>query len=223
MSYFNQYSSEPKNSYPKPDNNLGKNKEILLNNNLFCLNTSKYVSVGIGLDNFQPKIKIGSQKGFNIILTEEEWRSILKHQNEVINSCYSRDINHTPIKIGDVTIYFETTSQQLLLIKIEKFNDNLYFTKDTLDKFWEIQELIDYRIQMLKNQEFEKYVSMIQTKLNPSVDLFTNVYSALNPSQNTNSENVSTMLEMLSLYPNVIESKLRRAPKRKYYEENSEY
>lgn len=222
MSYFNQYSSQPKNSYPKPDNNLGKKKEILLNNNLFCLNTSKYVSVGIGLDNFQPKIKIGSQKGFNIILTEEEWRSLLKHQNDVVNYCYSSANNHAPIKIGDVTIYFETTRQQLLLIKLEKFNDNLYFTKETLDKLWEIQELIDYRIQMLKNQEFEKYVSMIRTKLNPSVDLLTNVYSALNPCQNSNSENVSTMLEMLSMYPNVIESKLR-APKRKYYEENSEY
>ena len=221
-----QYTSKLKPSTSNSD--LKKYpQEKLLNSKLYCLNSSasKFICVGLSLDDLCPKIQFGNQKGYNIIISEEEWRNLLKNQGVIANYFYSTYGDHFPLNIGDVVIYFEKINE-CPVIKFKKCNgDYIYFSRETIEKLWEIQELIDYRIIILKKQDFEKYFNVFQTSLmNNSMDLLTNVYNVLSPSQNLNSENVSTMLEILVMYPSVLETKLRRsAPKRKYYEEIGEF
>ena len=94
-----------------------------------------------------------------------------------------------------------------------------------MDFLWKIQELINYRIQNIKYQGFKKYLIIFQNSLNTSKTfngLVSDIYDVLNPSHNINSENVSTMLEMLIQYPNVLETKLKKINlKRKYNEDGN--
>lgn len=203
-----------------------ENSEKLLNSKIFYLNnsSSKFVCVGIGLNDFLPQIVIGGQNSFKIFLNEEEWKSLLQYQGVLVNYFSSFDSYTTPVQFGNITIYFEKFNQCPIL-KIQK-NGGQYIclSGNSMEKLWELQEIIDYRIEMIKKQEFQKYFSIFQSTT-VRFDLFqSNIYNIINPHQNPNSENVSTMLELLTYYPNELENKLRRnGPKRKFYEEISDF
>ena len=124
---------------------------------MFSLNHSfsKFGCVGISLNVFNPKLLIGSNKGFKIIFNEEEWKNILKNQGVIVSYLYSSNAHCDPINIGNITISFEKLNDSPI-IKLHKFNsDYLYFARDTIEGLFEIQEIIDYKFQIIKSQEFE--------------------------------------------------------------------
>lgn len=223
--YTSNYSAKTSRSEP--------NVEILLNPKIYYLNNSlsKFVCVGLSISDFKPRIRIGGQNGFNIIINEEEWKELQQNQGVLANYFYSSQADTYPLKIGSVTVNFEKMNfekmNQTPIIKIQKFDGSyVCLGKESVDKLIEVDEIVDYRIQIIKKQEFEKYFSLFQTNTfsNP-FNLSENVYNVLNPSQNPNSENVSTMLEMLMLHPKELECKIKNgfSSKRKYYEEIGAY
>lgn len=209
-------------------NELNKKKnEIVINSKTYYLNnsSSKFISVGMNLDDFSPLIQIGGQNGFKISLNEEDWKNLLKHQGVIVNYFYSFNDTLQPLKCDDITIYFEKLNQ-CPVIKIQKNNGNyVCLGSNTVDTLWEVQDIIDYRIEIIKKQEFSKYFSLFQLNLlNFSDGLLTHIYNILNYKNNTNSENVSTMMELLMLYPKTLEFKIKKnSSKRKYYEEISDF
>ena len=221
---FNQMGG----SVSKPvDSEINDKYEKLLNSKIYYLNksSSKYICVGISLSNFTTKISISGQNGFHINLTEEEWYGVEKNEGIIANYFYSAQADTQPLKIGNLTVCFEKLNQNPI-IKFFKQESYVVLGKESVDKLMDIKEIVDYRIQMVKKQEFQTYFNMFQHQGNNPVrdiDLFETVYQQLNHHQNTNNENVCTMLEMILLYPGELENKLKRGSKRKYYEEISNY
>lgn len=233
MSYYSpiKNNKESESNYFGGDlnNKMISSEEKLLNNKMYGLNKSlsKFICVGISVKDFQPKVEFGSSKGFKIIFNEEEWNLFLEHQGVMANYLTFGNSEYTPINMENLTIYFEKFKDSRV-IKLQKYNsDYLYFEKNTMDCLWEIQELINYRIQIIKYQEFEKYFNIFQNSVNINKNfngLVSDIYDILNPIHNINSENVSTMLEMLIQYPNVLENKLKkRNLKRKYNDEDGNF
>lgn len=229
FSNFNQvigYSTSSNNNAASESVSTKKNSEKILNSKLYYLNksSSKFISVGLSLTDFAPRILIGGYKGFEASFSEEEWKSLQQYQGVIVNYFYCKVDAH-PLKFGNINLYFEKINQ-IPIIKLQNIDGNcVCLASDTCDKLFEVQEIVDYRIHLLKRQEFDKYFNVFQTtNVNQSSSvLLSNVYNILNPSQNTKSENVCTMLEMLTLYPNELEDKLKHISKRKYYEEISSY
>ena len=194
--------------------------EKLLNLKIYYLNnsSSKFVGVGIALSDFEPKIVFGGQNGFSVILDEEEWDSFKKNEGLLANYFYSFSADlDAPLKIGNVTICFEKIMNSPV-VKILKHEKYVFLGKESIDKLLEVKEILDYRIQMVKKQEFQKYFTVFQHHGYQFGNIFETIYQTLNPSQNPNSENVSTMLELVMLHPNELQSKLKKVLKRKYYE-----
>lgn len=203
-----------------------KKRETLLNSKTYYLNKSlsKYISVGLSTRDFSIKVVVGGQNGYTVCFKEEDWKEYVKHQGVITNYFYCSNSTTFPITFDDIVIEFEKT-HQLTVIKIKnKYKNYVSLARETVDKLWEIQELINYRIQILKQQEFEKYFGTFQSNVfSPNENILDTIYNVLNPRANQNSENISTMLEFLTFYPEDLENKLKSTRKRKYYEEISNY
>lgn len=228
-SNFNQVIGYNSNSIIKTsesESNGQNTEKKLLNSKIYNLNNSlsKFVCVGMSVLDFAPRILIGGQNGFNIILTDEQWKDLQKNQGLVLNYFYSSEAETYPLKIGDIMVYFENINQ-FPIIRIQKGGSYVRLGKESVDKLFELEEIVEYRIQIIKKQEFQKYFNLFYHYHQQSGDLSTFVYDVINPSQNPNSENVSTMLEMLVLHSKELEKKLKKGNpiKRKYYEEISDY
>jgi hypothetical protein len=204
-----------------------KKREDLLNSKIYFLNKSstKFVTVGISIDDFSPKIHISGQNGYKISINEDEWKSLVKYEGVISNYFYSFTSNFSPIKLGNISIYFENYNE-IPILKIQK-NGEYYVLLSTSSvfKLFEIKDIIDYRLQVFKKQDFVKYFNTFQQGLGLcNEDLLSTVQNVLNYKENTNSENVSTMMEFLFLYPNELEYKFSNGfKKRKYYEEYSNF
>lgn len=225
---FNQvvgYDSSSVIKTNESDSNI-KNSEKLVNSKIYYLNnsSSKFVSVGISIIHLTPKILIGGQNGFTVILNEEEWKELKKNQGVMLNYFYSSQADTYPLKIGSVMVYFEKINH-FPIIKIQKEGSYVHLGKESVDQLFEIDEIVDYRIQIIKKQEFQKYFNLFYNYHNQSGDFFEFVYNVLKPSENPNSENVSTMLEILILHRKELENKLKKGgtSKRKFYEEICDY
>lgn len=206
---------------------VDKKSEKILNTKTYFLNksNSKYISVGIGLNNLEPIIHIGGQNGFLIAISEQEWKQIVNYQGVIANYFYFNVADSKPLKIHDLTIYFEKSSQ-CSYIRIQKDGGKyVSLGVDSVDTLWQVKELIDYRINIIKKQGFDQYFDVFKSNnFNQVGNVVTDVTKIIDQINNPNSENVSTMLEMLTFYPIELELKLiKRGNKRKYYEENSDY
>lgn len=205
-----------------------KNFENLLNSKIFFLNksSSKFVIVGISNQDFSPKIIIGGKNGFSITLSEESWNSFCNHRGVIENYfCFPQQINEPMLNIDNFKLYFEKVNS-LPVIKIkEEYSRYVYLGYESIETLWRLKEVVDYRISIIKKQEFSLYFKVFQTSISiQEGDPIDNIYRILQPNQNPNSENVSTMLEFLILYPEELEKRLKRNElKRKYYEEIGDF
>lgn len=220
----NNYSPEP---YFTSSESETKLVEKILNSKICYINNSfsKYVNVGLSIIDFKPRILLGGQNGFHIIFTEENWKKFLGLQGVIANYFHSFLPNTSPIQFDGFTVYFENNNGYFL-IKIQSSNGHyIRLAKETVDKLWNIEELINYRITILRKQDFEKYFNLFQIQLellNPLSNIIETIYNVINPIQNTNSENVSTMLEMVCLYPKELEFKIKNyGSKKSFYNEIS--
>lgn len=228
---FDQAGNHPPRSFKNNESETSVNQcENLLNSKIFYLNNSasKFVSVGLSLRDFTPRVIIGGQKGFKIFFNENEWSQLLSNQGIISNYFYSTNTypETQPLKISNFTIYFERT-KQCPMIRIQSFEGRyIYLGKESVDKLIELEELVYYRIQLIVSQEFEKYFNTFShLKFCQSDDFFSNVYNVISPTQNQNSENVSTMMELLIQHPKELENKVKNGVslKRKYYDEIGDY
>jgi hypothetical protein len=207
-----------------------RKKEGMLNSKVYYLNCSrsKFICVGMSLDDFSPLIQIGGQNGYRIYLNEEEWKCFLQSKayiNDFLYSNYKDDDSHNPVKCGDVTIYFEKYNENSL-IKIKHINE-YYVTLnfDSTQKLWELADLVNYRLKIIKNQGFNEYFSVLSENLEKwSEDLIQSVYKLLDLKQNVTSENVSTVLEFALMYPAELLNKIQTITKRrKYYAQEGNF
>lgn len=178
----------------------------------YYLNKSqtKFINIGLSVEyNFEPHIQIGGKNNQSILLTEEEWNSILQYQGVI--SCYSCSYNNfnDPIYIQKVAIYFEKL-EQIPLIKIVKGDGYIYLGNESVCKLWELVPLIDYRLDILRKQKFNTYLNFFKSSGPLEEDSLQKIQDNLSIKDHPNSENVSTMLECLICYPKQLIQKLKR-------------
>lgn len=200
---------------------LVSHQNCVINGKQYHLNNSRTKFVNIGLDlynDFVPCIELGSKSVGSVILSEEDWKYLLQHQGTITSYFFSNGYFDVPIRFNNLTIYFDKIDEYNVL-KI-KHDDNryIYFGCESICKLWDLIPVIDYRIEMLKKQHFDKYYNTLKTNLMKQPgDLLTNVFNDVSPKQNPNNENINTMLELLTVHPNVLEFKLKQ--RKHYYEE----
>lgn len=177
---------------------------IIVNERKFHLNKSKskHVSVGLAYDlGFQPCLTFSGNKTRPVVLSEFEWRDFLQYQGVLTNYFYSRE-SFAPLSTPAFTVSFETYNE-VKYIKLEnKQNDYICFGIESIAQLWLLLPLIDYRLNILKHQDFQNYfnskLSLAQSK---NGDVCQHILNVIAPANNPESENVSTMMELVYQHP----------------------
>lgn len=196
------------------ENEKFKNEcSVILNARILNLNKcgSKYIGVGLSA-NFEPCVKIGGNKGF-ITLAENEWKLLLDYQGCILNHFYSQGDCMDVIEFEGVKIFFEELDLQGDTVRLTKFFKNnhfVYLGLETVCNLWQLLPLINNRIDALKKQQFGKYFNTFRTSLTRDYgDMVNTVFNVLMSRNNQCNENDSTMMELVLLYPNLLEEKLK--------------
>ena len=77
-------------------------------------------------------------------------------------------------------------------------------SEDSINEANKLADLIQYRLDLLKSQEFSKYYILVAGVSTKNGDLLQNVYNIILPLTNLNSQNVYCVLELLNFYSDCI-------------------
>lgn len=198
-------------------------EKCLINGKLYYINNSrtKFVNVGLSFD-FDPCIEFGNNcsGGTSIQLNEDDWNCLLQHQGTITSYFFSSGYFDIPIRFNNITIFFDKIDDYNV-VKIK--NDDgryIYLGGESACKLWDLIPVIEYRLDMLKGADFHKYFNGIKKSvIMQQGDLLGNVMNVILPKQNLYNENVSTILELYTIYPNILEYKLNYR-RRRYHEED---
>lgn len=195
--------------------------ENLLNSKFINLNKSgsKFLVVGLSVTDLFPKIQVCGGNA-RITLNEDQYRHLQSHINSLFKFFYGDGTIPQPLDLGGVTVQYECFDG-VKIVKLLKDSKYLCLGIESVYQLNELDEVILYKLQQLRSQEFENYFMVFYNhNLQFADNFFKRVHTILDPEKNSNSDNVSTMLEMLYLYPKDLEEKIKNGPRRKYFEEN---
>lgn len=195
---INSFFSPPKET---------KKEVVVIGEKRYHLNKSrsKFVSVGLCRNfGYEPCIKLMGNKNDVLVFTEEEWRDLLKYQGVITNYLYANAATE-PLNTEYCSIFFEQISSTRV-IKIWKNNSSIYLGYETICNLWEILPIINYRIDMLKIQQFKTYFKVFQKGMqSQSGNIFHNATTVLKCSETCPTENVCLLQELVYLYPAIFE------------------
>lgn len=177
---------------------------IVVNERKFHLNKSKskHVSVGLAYDSgFQPCITLTGNKTRPIVFSENEWRDFLQYQGLITNYFYCRE-TFAPLIASSFTLSFENHNDVKYMKLEDKHNDYICFGIESIAQLWVLLPLIDYRLDILKKQDFQNYfTSKLSLAHSKNGDICQQVLNVIAPTNNPGSENVSTMMELVYQHP----------------------
>jgi len=197
-------SNVPEINYP-----FCKRHGILINKSTYYLNKSKskWVSVGFSLERkYNPIIKIGGIKNNQcIILNEDQWISFLNNEGIMMNFIHSNSLGWQPMQGNGYEIHFVFIKDSRIIKITQEGGNEIFLAGDTINQIMKLAELIKYRFNMLKSQEFVNYYNVfIGGIAAKNGDVLQNVYNIISPLKNLNSVNIYCMLELLNLYSDCI-------------------
>lgn len=203
MNFQNQSSFQYESVTEEKKNNIWK-YFVGLNEKQFFLNKSKSKFVGVGISynfGYKPYIKLSGLKSDSVFFTETEWLQFLEYQGIITNYFYTMDIQN-PIKHGNITLSFEKVNTSFF-IKVQKDLNYVSLAFDTVCTLWNTLPLIKYRIDIIKRQQFSEYINNLKLRLRNKTNLHREVMEIIRPEENLNSENISTVLEFITYYPDL--------------------
>lgn len=193
----------------------------LINSKVYYLNKSqsKYITVGLTLSDFKPSLLFGGNNCKTIALSEEDWNSLLKYQDVITSYFYSCNSLLDPIEERNFIVTFEKIKDTPVI----RFKHNDYYIflgSQSVYCLWQIIPVIEYRLDILRKQKFNTYFNVLVSNIeNHQGNILDRVFSAVSSNQNPNSENVSTMLELLHIYPEELKLNFKNSSsKRRFYE-----
>lgn len=194
----------------------------LVNGKAYYLNKSqsKYVTVGLTLSDFSPSLLFGGINCKTIVLSEEDWNSLLKYQDVITNYFDTCNSLLGPIEERNFIITFEKM-RDIPIIKFKHNDQHIFLGNQSVFHLWQIIPIIEYRLDILRRQKFNTYFNNLISNIgNHQENILDRVFSAVSSNQNPNSENVSTMLELLHIYPEELKLKFKNSSsKRRYYDD----
>lgn len=141
----------------------------LLSETVYFLNKSKCKWVCIGLAphlRFSPVVKLCGTKTSGIWFTEEEWKQLVDNQGVLLNYFNAVDTPWPPMSIGIKTIHFHTMTQNKRLIKIQDMGEKeIFLGWESVLECMELISLIEYRLDMLRNQQFYNYYNDVLKRI----------------------------------------------------------
>lgn len=181
-----------------------KRSEILISESVYYINKSrsKWVSVGFLLERkYTPVIKLGGYKyNQHILFNEDQWISFLNNQGVMLSFIYSNSYGWQPMQGDGYEIHFIFMGDSRVIKITQDGGNELYLAGDTINELVNLVNLVKYRFDMLKFQEFSKYYNTIVSGVSlQNGDLIKNIYDVITP--NPNSANVCCVLELLQFYP----------------------
>lgn len=181
---------------------------IIANEKTYHLNRSKskYVTVGLAYDTgFQPCITFSGNKTKPLVLREEEWQELLQYQGVLTNYFYTRDACAS-LATSAITVSFESYNEVKYIKLEDKRNNYICLGVESICQLWTLLPLIDYRITMLRRQDFQNYFySKVNNISNKNGDVCQQIINSLAYANNPGSENISTMMELIYQHPNLTE------------------
>lgn len=169
---------------------------------------TKYVCIGLNVEDFSPSIKISGNKSASVIFNEHEWNELLNYQGIITNNLYQLEIYMEPLSFANVEIYFEDIDGQKVL-KIKKNEVYIYLGKDSVFNLWQLIPLLEKRLTLLKNQQFKQYLSVFKNSyVSNEDDIINKIYDVL-VRQDSSSENACAVMELVISYPEVLERRIK--------------
>lgn len=196
--------------YPLADQeapSVYNNEFAILNESKFPLNKSKSKHVSVGLSSsfdYKPSIQLLGNKNDYIVFNDYEWNVFLSYQGIITNYFYSNN-KIDVIDAGQFSIFFETYSG-VKVVKLVKNKVAVYLGYESICKLWELLPLVKYIADKRRRQQFATYFNVLKCGLRSQAgDKLVNALKTIQPLDNPNSENISTVLELIYLHPNIFE------------------
>lgn len=181
----------------------------LINETVYYINKSKskWVSVGFSLERkYIPVIKLGGFKNKqNVTFDEEQWISFLNNQKNMLGFIYSKSTGWQPMSGNGYEIHFVFIGDSRIIKITQDGGNEIFLAGDTINELINLVNLIKYRFDILKSQEFSKYYNIVISSVSAkNGDLNKNVYESISASTNQNSVNVCCVMELLNFYSECI-------------------
>ncbi|CAG9769719.1 unnamed protein product [Ceutorhynchus assimilis] len=186
-----------------------KRTGILISETKYFLNKSKskWISVGFSLERkYEVVIKLGGIKNNqHVIFNEDQWISFLNNQGIMLSFVYSNKTGWQPMHGNGFQIHFVYMGDARIIKISQDGGNEVFLAGETISELSNLVNLVKYRYDMLKFQEFSKYYNILVSGVSSkSGDLMNNLYEIISPSKNPNSANICCMLELLNFYSDCI-------------------
>lgn len=207
VSSSNMFSATNSNNAGRQLNMINKRVNNLINESIYYLNKSKskWVSVGYSLEkNYQPVLKIGGHKNNQtVVLNEEQWLSLLQNQGNMFNFIHSKTFGWNPIMENGYQLHFVFIGLNRIIKISQDGGNEVFLAGETINDLISLQNLVKYRFDILKNQDFSKYYDVLLEGVSlKNGDILKNIYDVI--SEISNSANICCILELLQLYPDLV-------------------
>lgn len=177
---------------------------VLLNCSTYPLNKSrsKFVSVGLSAHTpFVPLVQLHGLKGDWVTFDETEWRLLLENQGVISNYLYTDEGQQQLFSIGSKTLRFHSIGSTRVVTFVK--DSEVCAAFDSICELWELIPLIDSRIRLLKDLQFDQfYGSVVKGIVGLSGDYKTHINAVLKELQG--SENAACMYEILKFTPDIL-------------------
>ncbi|XP_050516050.1 uncharacterized protein LOC126890924 [Diabrotica virgifera virgifera] len=201
MSQYNFSGNTPVQKYV-----VENKKDVIIAERSFQLNRSKCKFVSIGLKygaECIPVITLCGNQGQRVIFTEEDWKDLLYYQGVITNYLYTVG-DSVSIDRKNYSVEFEKV-QEAKVIKISQTNCYIYLGYESICKLWEVLPLIQHHINHLKQGSFDEYLKSLYQRLrNNTGNFYENVLRSVDASTHIRFEDLSNILELVYVYPEVL-------------------
>lgn len=155
---------------------------VLINCSSYPLNKSKSKFVSVGLSSyggFAPMVQLYGRKADWITFDEAEWKDLLENQGVITNSMCSREDSQHVLHIGTKVFVFHDIGSTRV-VTIRSINSEICLAFESVCELWDMIQLIENRIYMLKGQNFsEFYINLIKGVATLPGDHITNISNVL--------------------------------------------
>ncbi|KAF5303253.1 hypothetical protein FQA39_LY09992 [Lamprigera yunnana] len=193
--------SDPK--YNINDLKTGDCETMLLNQTIYYLNKSKWISVGLYYSfEFASVVKIFGRSKQYVIFKEKEWIQF-HEQRENINKYFQTfDTMWKPRQIGSKTLTFEMIEEKKIL-KIEDMSGNeVYLGWESVLEVWSSELVVRYRLSYSSGSNFKYfYENVIRALAEMLGDVKINIYNIINRLSEQKFDDVCCMLKILLFMP----------------------
>lgn len=182
---------------------------VLLNSSSYPLNKSRSKFAAVGLHYygaFAPVVLIYGPKNDWTLLSRSEWEALVENQGVISNYFCSGDFLPQPVIISnEKRICFQRVGPTKVIILQDKCGSEVYLGVESIAECWELLHLLEYKMEVLKSLEFEKFYSNIIRGVSTMPGEFKSNIENVLSTLNIKSDNVVCMLEMLKFALDIIQ------------------